>query len=458
MRTQFTKTQLTDPQNQIAEQEIRKCVHCGMCNATCPTFTILGDELDGPRGRIYLIKDMLENDHQMHQGFVVHIDRCLSCLACVTACPAGVNYSKLIDVARTRIAKQWRRPLFERWYRTLIVGVLMESQKFRLALGLLYLARPFQALLPATLRHQIATLPKHVPIVQHSRARKQVFNGHHINQDHDNMAILPEPRIRVGLLPGCVQPVLVPDINKAATQLLTSLGCEVVIAEGLGCCGALALHTGEQEVGLKKAHNNIEVWHGEKQAHKLDAIVMTASGCGSVVKDYGDLFANQKDIAVKAQQISSISVDISTFLVNWKEWSLLSNQEKIKQFLGKKDHQNIIVAYHGACSLQHGQKIKTAPQILLKQAGFEVLIPKNAHLCCGSAGTYALFQAQLSQDLKLRKMHSLYSLKPDIIVTSNIGCMKQLEKKNGIPVLHLAELLAWVYSAFEPERLMQERS
>lgn len=418
MQTTFTPEQLTDPGIQRANEILRACVHCGFCTATCPTYQVLGDELDSPRGRIYLIKDMLENERIPDAKTVGHIDRCLSCLACMSTCPSGVHYMHLIDHARAYVENHYKRPLTDRALRWVLARILPYPRRFRLALLAAKIGRPFARLLPdPRLRAMIAMAPKRIPPVSR-------------NDDPQSFAPVAPRKMRVALMTGCAQKALNTDINDATIRLLTRLGCEVVIAEGAGCCGALTHHMGKEDESHATAAKNIRAWTAEMDGAGLDAIVINTSGCGTTVKDYGHMFRNEP-LAADAARVSKIAMDVS---------EVLSKLD----FPASPAAQDMRVAYHAACSLQHGQKIKTLPKDLLKKAGFTVLEPADPHLCCGSAGTYNLMQPEISGQLKARKIRTLEALTPDVIAAGNIGCMMQIGSGTGVPVVHTVELLDWV--------------
>jgi glycolate oxidase iron-sulfur subunit len=426
MQTNFTPEQLRDPSTSQANDVLRTCVHCGFCTATCPTYQVLGDELDSPRGRIYLIKDMLENGRPADAKTVKHIDRCLSCLACMTTCPSGVNYMHLVDHARDYIEKTYRRPFMDRMLRRVLAWVIPHPTRFRLALLGAKIARPFAGLIPdARLRAMLEMAPQTIPPV---------------SRNDDPQVFAPEGpmRMRVALMTGCAQKALNTDINDATIRILRRLGCEVVIAKGMGCCGALTHHMGKADLAHTSAANNIRAWMAEKAAGGLDAIVINTSGCGTTVKDYGHMFQHGP-MADDAATVAGMTVDISEVLV--------------KLGLPEGAKKNLRVAYHAACSLQHGQQIKSAPKDLLKRAGFDVVEPADSHLCCGSAGTYNLLQPEISGQLKARKVKTLEAKKPDIISAGNIGCMMQIGSATGIPVVHTVELLDWATGGPKPRGL-----
>ena len=426
MQTSFSPEQLRDPAIAEANKVLRSCVHCGFCTATCPTYQVLGDELDSPRGRIYLIKDMLESGRAADAKTVMHIDRCLSCLACMTTCPSGVDYMHLVDHARDHIEKTYRRPFMDRMLRRVLTWVIPHPTRFRLALLGAKLARPAARFLPdARLRAMLAMVPKTIPPVSR-------------NDDPQVFAAIGERRMRVALMTGCAQKALNTDINDATIRILRRLGCEVVIASGMGCCGALTHHMGKAGLARAAAARNIHAWMAEKRGAGLDAVVINTSGCGTTVKDYGHLFL-RGPLAADAATISGLTMDISEVLV--------------KLGLPEGGPKNLRVAYHAACSLQHGQQIKSAPKDLLKRAGFEVVEPADSHLCCGSAGTYNLLQPEISGELKIRKVRTLEARHPDIIAAGNIGCMMQIGSGTALPVVHTVELLDWATGGPKPKAL-----
>jgi len=429
MQTTFTPDQLRDPGIARANEVLRTCVHCGFCTATCPTYQVLGDELDSPRGRIYLIKDMLEQGRPADAHTVKHIDRCLSCLACMTTCPSGVHYMHLVDHAREYIEKTYKRPFMDRALRAVLARIIPYPTRFRLALGLAKLGRPLAALVPdARLRAMLAMAPKVIPPVSR-------------NDDPQVFPAQGAPRMRVALMTGCAQKALNTDINDATIRLLRRLGVEVVVAKGAGCCGALTHHMGKADLSHASAAANIRAWMAEKQGAGLDHIVINTSGCGTTVKDYGHMFRTDP-LAADAATVAGMALDISELLV--------------KLDLPQGAPRGLRVAYHAACSLQHGQQVKTAPKDLLKRAGFDVVEPADSHLCCGSAGTYNLLQPEISGQLKARKVATLEARKPDIIAAGNIGCMMQIGSGTGVPVVHTVELLDWATGGPRPRALAPE--
>jgi len=431
MKTEFTAEQLQDPGIERSNQILRTCVHCGFCTATCPTYQVLGDELDSPRGRIYLIKDMLENNRVPDAKTVKHIDRCLSCLACMTTCPSGVHYMHLVDHAREYIEERYKRPIGERALRWILSKILPYPGRFRLALLGAKIGRPFAFLVPdARLKAMLEMAPKQVPPVSR-------------NDDPQAFAPKGEKRKRVALMTGCAQKALNTDINDATIRLLTRMGCEVVVAEGAGCCGALTHHMGKTQESHGTAAKNIRAWAAEMDGDGLDAIVINTSGCGTTVKDYGHMFRNEA-LAEDAKRVSDIAMDVSELLMQLD--------------LPEGSPKDEVVAYHAACSLQHGQQIKTYPKDLLKRAGYTIVEPADSHLCCGSAGTYNLMQPEISKQLKARKIETLEAKGPDIIAAGNIGCMMQIGSGTGVPVVHTVELLDWATGGPKPPALTPERN
>jgi glycolate oxidase iron-sulfur subunit len=432
MQTSFTPEQLADPGFASSNQVLRTCVHCGFCTATCPTFVLLGDELDSPRGRIYLIKDMLEGGKPATEAVVRHVDRCLSCLSCMTTCPSGVNYMHLVDHARAYIEDTYARPWHDRALRAVLALVLPHAGRFRAALMAARLARPLRALLPGRsmpvqrMRAMLELAPSDLP--PHGDSARP---GVHAAQG--------ERRGRVALLTGCAQTVLAPSINEATIRLLTRLGIEVVVAEGVGCCGALTHHMGRHDAAMAAARAAIGGWSRDIEGEGLDAIVINTSGCGTTVKDYGFMFRAEPDAwRRKAEAVSALTMDISEYL------------EKIG-YAPTRPASGLRVAYHAACSLQHGQRVTGAPKALLRRAGFTVLEPRDSHLCCGSAGTYNILQPEIAGRLRARKLETIGVLRPDLIAAGNIGCLTQLG--GAIPAIHTVELLDWMAGGPAPAAL-----
>jgi glycolate oxidase iron-sulfur subunit len=430
VQTLFTLAQLADPQTAEAEKILRTCVHCGFCQATCPTYLLNGDELDSPRGRIYLIKEMLENDAPATAEVVKHIDRCLSCLACMTTCPSGVHYMHLVDHARAHIEATYQRPRRERRIRDLLARVLPNRRRLRRMLRLARIAKPFAPLLSVIgfkplaemLRLAPARLPRRLP------EGLRVFRPEGI------------PKARVALLSGCVGPVLAPSIQEAAIRVLTRHGIEVVLAAAEGCCGALAHHLGREQEAHDAARRNIEAWTFEFLGNGLDAILITASGCGTMVKDYGFLLRADPAFADAAARVSTLALDICEYLarLNLRPPAVPSG---------------LVVAYHAACSLQHGQKITREPKELLTKAGFVVKDVPEGHMCCGSAGTYNILQSDIAKRLRARKVGHIERLAPDVIAAGNVGCITQIAAGTAVPIVHPVELIDWATGGPKPAAL-----
>jgi len=431
MQTHFTLAQLADPDIAEANRILRACVHCGFCTATCPTYVLLGDELDSPRGRIYLIKEMLENGRAADENTVKHIDRCLSCLSCMTTCPSGVHYMHLVDQARAHIEETYDRPLFDRLYRALLANLLPYPGRFRFTLVAAKLAKPFAGLFAALgLKPMAAMLrlaPWHVPSSKIPES-KHVFPAEGPRKG------------RVALLSGCVDKVVKPSICEAAIRLLNRNGIEVILPMGEGCCGSLPHHMGREREAFGFARNNIDVWTRELEGEGLDAILITASGCGTTIKDYGFMLRTDPAYKDKAAKVSSLAQDISEYLV------------KIG-IAPPASASRIKVAYHSACSMQHGQKITQQPKELLASAGFVVRDIAEGHLCCGSAGTYNMLQSEIAGRLLARKVANIRKSEPEVVATGNIGCMTQIASGIDIPVVHTVELLDWATGGPLPETL-----
>jgi glycolate oxidase iron-sulfur subunit len=436
MKTEFSLTQLANPDIAEADKILRACVHCGFCTATCPTYVLLGDELDSPRGRIYLIKEMLEKDKPPTQEVVKHIDRCLSCLACMTTCPSGVNYMHLVDQARVKIEKDYTRPLTERVLRAALAWVLPRPGLFRASMILARLGRPLAALLPADSRAAAGS----PTLLRRIKAMLALAPGRLPAAGAAGGSVFPARgarRGRVALLQGCAQQVLAPRINQAAINLLTRHGIEVVLVKDEQCCGALTHHLGHDGDALARARANITVWLGEADRGGLDAILVTTSGCGTVIKDYGFMLREDRDFASPAARVSALAKDITEYV------SGLELQPA-------QPHDDLVIAYHSACSLQHGQKITQAPKELLSKNGFVVKDVPESHLCCGSAGTYNILQPDIAVRLRDRKVANIATVEPDMIAAGNIGCMVQIAGGTSVPVVHTIELLDWATGGPRP--------
>ncbi len=399
MKTNITPSLLNTAQGRQANDILRSCVHCGFCNATCPTYQLLGNENDGPRGRIYLIKQLLEGK-EVSQSTQTHLDRCLTCRNCETTCPSGVQYAQLLDIGRSLIEEKVPRSFKQRLTRKLILNILPYEKRFT---PLLKTGQFFKPFTPKGLRKKIPekTAKGTVPYNLHPR--------------------------KMLILDGCVQPALSPDINAATARVLDRLGISLLAISKAGCCGAVNQHLGEEEKALTFMKKNIDVWWPEIE-NGAEAIVMTASGCGAMVKEYGHHLKNDPDYAVKAQHISALCKDISEIIVK-EEYSTLAISEKTK------------ISWHPPCTLQHGQKITGVVEKILSDCGYDLLPVDNSHLCCGSAGTYSILQPEISTKLQQNKIESLQKHAPDMIVTGNIGCQTHLQEASNVPVIHWIHLL-----------------
>lgn len=434
MKTEFSLAQLADPNIAEADKILRACVHCGFCTATCPTYVLLGDELDSPRGRIYLIKEMLEKDEKPTAEVAKHIDRCLSCLACMTTCPSGVHYMHLVDQARVRVETQYRRPLAERLLRELLATVLPSPALFRTGMMLARLAKPFARLLSADANAQTPTFFSRLKAMLALAPDRLPPSG---ARGGSVFAAEGPRRGRVALLQGCAQQVLAPGINAAAIRLLTRHGIEVVLIADEGCCGSLTHHMGRDDDALARARHNIDLWVAEADRAGLDAILVTTSGCGTTIKDYGYMLREDRAYAAKAARVAALAQDVTEYVAQL-------------QIAWPQRRNDIAVAYHSACSLQHGQKITQLPKELLFKSGFVVKDIAESHLCCGSAGTYNILQPEIARQLRDRKVANIAAVAPDVIAAGNIGCMVQISGGTTVPVVHTIELLDWVTGGPNP--------
>ena len=438
MQTNFTLAQLTDPETARSEHILRKCVHCGFCTATCPTFVLLGDELDSPRGRIYFIKAMLEGDRAPTALEVRHVDRCLSCLSCMTTCPSGVNYMHLVDHGRHYIETHYKRAPSDRWLRGVLAWLMPRPRPFRWALVLGQIAKPFAILLPdasrdpggATFLRRLRAMLEAVP---------QRLAGPSPVDRPQTFAAAGLRRRRVALMPGCGQQVLAPEVNEATVRLLTRHDVEVVNVAGSGCCGSAVMHVGRKQEAVVLAKRNIEAWMREIDGAGLDAIVVNASGCGTTLKDYGHLLADDPVWKEKAEQVAALAKDVSELM--------------LEVGLANVTARPLTVAYHSACSMQHGQKVDEQPKKLLRAAGFIVKDVPESHLCCGWAGTYQILQPTLSRALRERKVTNIESLRPDLIAAGNFGCIGNIAAGTAIPIAHTVELLDWATGGPTPRAL-----
>ena len=404
MQTQIADSYRNTPEGEVAERILRSCVHCGFCLATCPTYQVLGNELDSPRGRIYLMKQVLEGATPTAKT-QLHLDRCLTCRNCETTCPSGVEYGKLLDIGRHIVEEKVGRSPLASATRAALRGGLGTPLLFN---GALKLGQSVRGLMPDFLKAR-------VPPAEHAGA-------------------WPAPRHqrRMLVLQGCVQPGLKPNINAAAARVLDRIGISLVAADEAGCCGALAHHLNDRDDGLNAARRNIDAWIPHLDAG-VEAIVMTASGCGAMVKDYGWLLRHDAAYAEKAARISAATKDISEILV--------AERDALKPLTAHRSPLTQKIAYHPPCTLQHGQKLSGGVEALLTDAGFELTLVAEPHLCCGSAGTYSILQPEISGQLKARKLDNLQAGQPELIATANIGCLTHLQSGTKIPVRHWVELL-----------------
>ena len=430
MQTNFTLAQLADPDIAVADKILRACVHCGFCTATCPTYVLDGNELDSPRGRIYLIKDMLEQDRPATAEVTRHIDRCLSCLACMTTCPSGVHYMHLVDHARGHIEDTYRRPFGDRLLRAILARLMPYPHRFRLALQAARVGKPFAPLAAAVGLKRLAAMLRLSPWrAPHRPLAAQTF------------AAIGTRKGRVALLAGCVNDLLMPAINAATVSVLTRHGVEVVLPAGAGCCGSLVHHMGREAEALAQARANIDAWTA---IDGLDAVLINTSGCGTTVKDYGFMLRTDPVYAARATRVSSLAKDVSEYLAG------LPLQLQ-------RDTPALVVAYHSACSLQHGQRIIRQPKELLSKLGFVVKDVPDGHLCCGSAGTYNIMQPDIANRLRERKVGTIERLRPDVIAAGNIGCLTQIAAGTDLPAVHTVELIDWATGGGCPPRLREHR-
>jgi len=432
METHFSKEQLKDKANKSSEKILRKCVHCGFCNSTCPTYEVLGNELDGPRGRIYLIKDMLENNKPANENIVKHIDRCLSCYGCMTTCPSGVNYMHLIDHGRNHIEKTYKRPFVDNFIRNFLSKVMPSPMNFFILAKLTILLKPFNFFFPKRIKNMINLMPTSFP--KKNLPKMRVYFAEKRKK----------PIARVALLAGCVQQVLSPQINEATIRLLNRHGIEVIMPKNINCCGSLNHHLGKNDLAKETFKKNILIWYEEYLNNGLDAIISNTSGCGTTLKDYGFIFKSDEEFKKKAKKISELTKDISEYL-----------DENVKLNFNKQKENDIKykIAYHSACSMQHAQKIHNVPINLIKKTGNKVFDIPDGHMCCGSAGTYNLLQPDIAGKLLNKKISNILKINPEFITTGNIGCIAQISNSTKIPILHTVEVIDWYTGGPKPKIL-----
>ena len=429
MQTTFTEEQLKNSEVKSSEKIIRKCVHCGMCNATCPTYGVTGDELEGPRGRIYLIKDMLENKKPANEKIAKHIDSCLSCYACMTTCPSGVNYMHLIDHGRNHVEETYKRPLFDRLMRSILSYTLPKPRVFLIFALLSKLIKPFSFLFPTFIKNSLNLMPNRIPLRKIKNQRIYPSLG-------------KKTIARVALLTGCVQRVISPEINESTIRLLNRHEVEVVVLPEIDCCGSLNHHLGKKDLAHSSFKNNIELWYKEYLKNGLDAIISNTSGCGTTLKDYGFIFRDDKDLKKKSKKISEITKDITEFL-----------DENLKLNFESENKKKYKIAYHSACSMQHGQKVHKQPIDIIKKTGNTVLNIPDGHLCCGSAGTYNILHQKMAKTLLRNKVNNILKISPDFIATGNIGCITQISSGTRIPIVHTVEVIDWFTGGPKPYKL-----
>ena len=429
MQTNFTNEQLKDKEKKSSEQIIRKCVHCGMCNATCPTYNITGDELDGPRGRIYLIKDMLEKNKPANEKIAKHIDNCLSCYACMTTCPSGVNYMHLIDHGRNHVEKTFKRPFLEKLMRNVLSFILPNPGIFKIMIFLTRIIKPLNFIFPKFIKNSLALIPNNFP--KKNLKIKKIYSP-------ENKKVVA----RVALLTGCVQRVISPEINESTIRLLNRHNVEVVVLPEIKCCGSLNHHLGKKDLAHSSFSKNINLWHEEYLKNGLDAIISNTSGCGTTLKDYGFIFRNNKDLKKKAKKISELSKDITEYI-----------DESLNLKFKEEEEKKYKIAYHSPCSMQHGQKVHDQPIGLIKQTGNKVFDIPDGHVCCGSAGTYNILQQKMAKALLEQKIKNIKKIAPDFISTGNIGCMTQISSGTDIPIVHTIEVIDWFTGGPKPNKL-----
>jgi len=432
MKTNFSEEQIKDPDNKASENILRKCVHCGFCNATCPTYKLLGDELDGPRGRIYLIQDMLEKNKPANEKIVKHIDRCLSCYSCMTTCPSGVNYMHLIDHGRNHIEKTYKRPFKDRITRAFLSKVLPKPFNFKLIVILTKFLKPIRFIFSKKINEMISLMPDRLP--KQSLPKMKLYK---IKKGK-------KPVARVALLTGCVQRVLSPQINEATIRLLNRHGIEVVVPKEIECCGSLNHHLGKKILANESFKKNILIWYDEYIKNGLDAIISNTSGCGTTLKDYEFMFRSDKEFKKKAKKISELTRDVAEYL---------DENIKLNFIKQNKNQKKYKIAYHSACSMQHGQKIHKQPIDLIRKTGNQIFEIPDGHLCCGSAGTYNLLQNNIAKKLLKDKVFNIEKINPEFITTGNIGCITQISNGTKIPILHTVEIIDWYTGGPKPEAL-----
>ena len=423
MRTEFSAELLEDPDMQAMEGILRKCVHCGFCNSTCPTFQLTGDELDGPRGRIYLMKSMFEEQATPSEKVVERLDRCLSCLSCMTTCPSGVDYMHLIDQGREYIEEKHDRKWTDRLQRLSLARILTNAKYFQVLMKVAQLFSPLHRLLPRVIARPLRLA------AQTTKKSSVEFEPFY--------PAATQYRGSVALLTGCVQQVMDTEINQASIRLLNKQGFDVHVLGQSTCCGAIEHHLGEKQLTQQRVNANIENWVPVLET--VDAIITNASGCGTMLKDYAYLM-REKNSPI-ANKITAASKDICEFL---------HGQDIISDSFSRK---KLSIAYQSPCSMQHGQKIEQEPVALLREFGYRVTTINDAHLCCGSAGTYNILQAEFAEKLGRQKADNIQLTNADVVASGNLGCMLQLRQYSSLPFVHTVQLLDWASGGPEPDAI-----
>jgi len=432
MQTHFTEAQLADPLIREGDAILRTCVHCGFCTATCPTFVITGDERDSPRGRIWMLREVLERPESASKDTSYHIDRCLGCLSCTSTCPSGVDYAHLLDIGRDKLDSLVPRQVTDKLMRWMLAAIIPHAAKFHATMRLANLGRPLSFVMPQVMRSALQKLPQHVPGLDPVGSQTEKFAA--------SSSAGKAPVKRAILLAGCAQRALDPEINASTIRVLNRLGVEVIVRKEAHCCGALAHHIGETKQANAAMRAAIYAWHEEITAGSIDAIIVNASGCGTMVKDYGHLMRHDAVMAPMGAAISAKAKDVSELVADLDLASII--QPHVTSTCGP-------LAYHSACSLQHGQKIHDLPLALLRQAGFDVVQPVNGHLCCGSAGVYNILRPAMASALQQRKLTSLRNTGAVAVAAGNIGCITQLDS-NALPVRHTIQFIDWASGGPRP--------
>lgn len=425
MRTNFSPDDLKRPEMQLVEASLRACVHCGLCNPVCPTQLLTGDELDGPRGRVQLIQNMLEQKGTPGADTVHHLDRCLGCLACKATCPSGVDYARLIDAARGHIEENFKRPWAERGFRKFLAAVLSRPGLARVMMGLARAGKPLMPILPRALRDMAARAPAGSA---QAALRPGVYPAEGLR------------KMRVALLRGCIQRAAAAEIDEATVRLLTRLGAEVVVAPASGCCGALSWHLGQRKAARKQGRRNLAAWAREMDGAGLDAVIANATGCTTMLKDYAHVFEEDDGWSFRGRRVAAVVKDVTQIIA---QLGLTEVRRDARP----------VVAWHPPCSMQHGLGLGGLGEQLLGQAGFDVVVPRDSHLCCGSAGAYSLLQPDLAGELKAQKAQAINETGAGIVASANFGCLDHLRGALSVPAVHIVELLDWATGGPKPLRL-----